>query len=224
MENILRGKETVWNERLGLCMDKKKITQEKLAEEMNLKYDTKFTQRSVSRWLRIGTVTKEGKIVFPRIETMLLIADFFQVDLGYLLGETEEESFSIEKASAYTGLDAKAIKAIRTYTAHEGKKNSWMRLDMGEALNSFLTAEEFRDFYMCLYELHMWSHILERNKERVYYDKDEVGKEEMNLEYEGKILRYELSEKLFRLVEEVYPKPCLKGANVLIDRDNEDCE
>ena len=73
-------------------------------------------QADVSRWMRVGnTISKEkgnenetqSIIGFPSYDTMKRIADFFNVSVGYLTGETSFESFDMEQACTYFHIDKK---------------------------------------------------------------------------------------------------------------------
>lgn len=76
------------------------------------------------------------EIGFPSYENMLNIANFFGVTVGYLTGETDFETFEMEKACKQIGIDedtGKAIKGIVTGESVEpfGKyeaKRIWSRI------------------------------------------------------------------------------------------------
>ena len=46
---------------------------------------------------------------------MATIADFFGVDVGYLTGETDEKTYAMSHACAFTGLSSSSITAIRSW-------------------------------------------------------------------------------------------------------------
>ena len=131
MNDLFKEKAKCWRDRLKKCMDAGKYTQASFAEALNNKYGTCFGQKDVSRWINTGAKTKNGEVGFPKYETMLRVADFFHVDVGYLTGETDDDSFSLEKACSYLGLNGEAIKAIREIT-HPEDGDSLMRKDMRE--------------------------------------------------------------------------------------------
>ena len=54
----------------------------------------------------------EGVAAFPKFETIMNLADFFNVDVGYLIGETDMQSYSMEKVCNFTGLSDNAITTI----------------------------------------------------------------------------------------------------------------
>ena len=98
MNDLLNEKAKCWKKRLKKCMDAGKYTQTSFAEALNNKYGTSYGQKDVSRWLHTGDAIKKGEVGFPKYDTMVLIADFFNVDIGYLTGETDEDTFSLDKA------------------------------------------------------------------------------------------------------------------------------
>ena len=113
MNGIFKAKADIWNKRLKKLV-KEHGTQEEFAEALNTTYETHFTQKSVSKWLNVGsTKTKGGKVKiinFPKYETMALIAAFFDVDIGYLTGETNYKKFDSKSTLDYLGLEDEAIR------------------------------------------------------------------------------------------------------------------
>ena len=124
MHDLSIRKAMFWKTRLKECIDAGKYTQASFAEALNNKYGTAYGQKDVSRWLHTGDKIKKGEIGFPKYDTMVLIADFFNVDVGYLTGETDEDTFSLDKVCSYMGLNGEAIKVIREITEIE-KKTSY---------------------------------------------------------------------------------------------------
>ncbi|TXC81566.1 XRE family transcriptional regulator [Metabacillus litoralis] len=204
MNDLLKEKATYWNTRLKKCMDAGRYTQASFAEALNNKYGTTYGQKDVSRWMNTGSKIKNGEVGFPKYDTMVLIADFFRLDVGYLTGETDKDSFSMEKACSYMGLNGEAIKAIREIT-HPENEASYMRKDMRESFNRYLSAEGFPIFFDRLHDLHLTS-ILQNKENRVFDNQDSAIDYFHGLEYKGKIARYELNEALVLLVNELYPK------------------
>lgn len=207
MDDLLILRTEYWNSRLKKCIADGGFTQVSLADAINNKYGTKYGQKDVSRWTNTGTKNKNGEVGFPKYETMIRIADFFGVDVGYLLGETDDDSFLLEKACSYMGLNSAAIKAIREFTHHDAETTNYMRLDMSETLNKFFAADEFPNFFHRLFDLYLISISLNRSEERVFESQDSAIDYIRNLEYEGKIARYELNESLVFLINEIYPNP-----------------
>lgn len=207
MDDLSIEKAKCWSIRLKKCMDAGKYTQASFADALNRKYKKDYGQKDVSRWLNTGAKIKSGEVGFPKYDTMLRIADFFHVDVGYLTGETDEDSFSIEKACSFLGLNGEAIKAIREIT-HPESESSYMRKDMRESINKFLSAEGIHNFFDCLNDLHLTS-TLPKQENRVFENLDSEIDYIRDLEYEVKTKRYELNEALVLLLYELYPNPSL---------------
>lgn len=120
----------IWNERLRDCIKlyetenrrNGKMSQSELARRFNEKYGDdlprQIRQSDVSKWQNVKVGGKGGN-PFPSIEMMLYIADFFDVDLGYLLGETDCKTFEMAEARDYTGLTKEALEKIRLATRFE---------------------------------------------------------------------------------------------------------
>ncbi len=150
MNDLFKVKATYWKIRLKKCIDAGNYTQESFANALNNKYGTNYSQKDVSRWINTGAKNKNGVVGFPKYETIVLIADFFHLDVGYLTGETAEDSFTLEKACSYLGLNGNAIKAIRQITQPDNE-DGYMRNDIRQAFNKFLSAEGFVNFFDILH-------------------------------------------------------------------------
>jgi len=205
MNDLLEEKAMYWKARLKKCMSAGRYTQASFAEALNNRYGTSYGQKDVSRWMNTGAKIKNGEVGFPKYDTMLLIADFYSVDIGYLTGETDEISFTVEKACSYMGLNGDAIKAIRE-TTHPENEVSYMRKDIRESFNNFLSAEGFPNFFDRLHDLHLAS-ILQNQRHCVFDNQDNAINYIRGLEYQGKIARYELNEAMVLLVNELHPNP-----------------
>ena len=107
---------------------------------MNKQCLTRFRQKDVSRWLNTGSRTANGIIGFPKYETMCLIADFFDVDVGYLTGETDEGTFNMAKTCDYIGLDDQAVQAVRDWIDTGGERLRDLR---AATLNAMFASPEF---------------------------------------------------------------------------------
>lgn len=214
MDDLSIRKAIYWKTRLKKCMDAGKYTQTSFAEALNNKYGTSYGQKDVSRWLHTGDKIKKGEIGFPKYDTMVLIADFFNVDVGYLTGETDEDTFSLDKACSYMGLNGESIKAIRKITNPENKE-SFLWKDRRDTFNTVLTAKEFPDFFESLHDLHYISIppncLFENLDSAIDYMHD--------LEYQGKLARYTLNEELVKLINEIYPNPPQMNLNIKEESD-----
>lgn len=205
MHDLIKEKSLIWNTRLKICMDAQEYSQASLAKALNDKYDTSYGQKDVSRWLNTGAKIKNGEVGFPKYETMVLIADFFNVDLGYLIGETEEESFSLEKASSYMGLKGESIQSIRKMTNPESK-SIFLWVDIREALDRFFSAKGFANFTTCLSDLNN-KYMLPQRESRSFENLDRAIDYMQDIDFQVKVQRYELNEALILLINEIYPDP-----------------
>jgi len=214
-------KSKIWNDRLKKLIRGNGYTQESFAgalqsfaEALYDKYDTKFTQRAISLWTRVGNkrcVNKEKKTIgFPTFENMLLIADFFGVDIGYLIGETDEETFTMEKACAFMGLGSEAIKTLIEITDPE-KKNRYLIDAKKGTLDDFITADGFHSFIDRINDLHQTSlSPLQMDLERVKCI-DYIIDFMRDLERQDKIERYMINEALVLLINKMYPVSSVKN-------------
>ena len=212
MHDLSIRKAMYWKIRLKECMDAGKYTQASFAEALNNKYGTAYGQKDVSRWLYTGDKIKKGEIGFPKYDTMVLIADFFNVDVGYLTGETDEDTFSLDKACSYMGLNGEAIKAIREITRPENKE-SILRKYRRETFNKVLSAKGFPDFFEGLNALYQTS-ISPKEYNREFENLDRAIDFKRNLDYQDKIERYELNEALVLLINEIFPDPSIEDFNI----------
>lgn len=159
-----------WNERLDKAMKEKGYSQHKLIKALNERYGTNFTQAMVSDWLHVGEPSKrsdgtERHIGFPVYTNMLIIADFLNVDVGYLTGETDMETFTVEKVSKYTNLSEEAINSVLKITGNDRSCINWgyESEKYRKVLNKLLISSEFIEFVKALGDM-----------EAVYADKNKT--------------------------------------------------
>lgn len=92
-----------WNkafaDRLSAERKKKKLTQDQLAEILNV------NPQVISNWERCRAI--------PDIRTMIELADIFRCDLDYLTGRIEEHTHDISQVCRITGLSEEAVKRIK---------------------------------------------------------------------------------------------------------------
>ena len=134
--------------RLHKLMKEKNYTQKSFLKEYKEKYGG-GTQANISRWLRVGSKIENGKTIgFPSYETMSNLADFFGVSVGYLIGETDYESFEMEKVCKFLGLEEETVKAIKgiTFGENMGIGANSMSSEYKSPFRYILTASSFPVF------------------------------------------------------------------------------
>lgn len=148
MNDIKNDRANYWCSRLNKMMKERNYTQKTFLKEYKEKYGG-GTQANISRWLRVGSKIANGKTIgFPSYETMLNLADFFGVSVGYLTGETDYESFEMEKACEFLGLEEDGVKAIKGITSGESvdRFGKNMAHEYKSVLRYILTASSFTNF------------------------------------------------------------------------------
>jgi transcriptional regulator with XRE-family HTH domain len=155
MNNIIDKKSKCWNTRLKECLAANNYTQTSFADILNERYSKAFTQKIVSDWMSVGCVRGKREIGFPIYNNMIRIADCLGVSVGYLTGETDMDTFTLEKASNYLHLSGDAIKAINKVT--DSNRSS---LEFGYQpqkyrciLNKFLTSKGFHNLVYSMRDL-----------------------------------------------------------------------
>jgi len=214
MNDLVEKKAKIWNGKLRKCLNAGNYTQESFAEELNNEYGTTYSQKAVSRWINVGAKQRRRTVGFPKYETMLRIAGLLNVDIGYLTGETDNSSFTMEKACSFMGLNQTAIEAIRDVTCQEGKNDSPLRQVFSEGLNAFLSSDRTQDLFHALIDLYISSLSLYESKKRVY---PPLGNEEDNelrleniideqygLSEQTKYERFIASEAFILLIDDVF--------------------
>ena len=128
LEHITESTESIWNKRVTKRMEELKLSQRAFIKRYREKFHT-GSQSDVSKWTHIGE--KDSKTgnprKFPEFETMKKIAEVLGVSIGYLIGETDYETFELERASEYTGLSQESIKGIRKIT--HGKTREYRKFN-----------------------------------------------------------------------------------------------
>lgn len=159
LDELTANKKNSYKKRIQTCLDKYNYTQSELAKLLNTIYVSgdnplpiSVSQTSISRWTGKG---KKGLKGFPELENILLLADFFDVNVGYLLGETDCETFTAEKASNYLGLNEDAIKSIRKATSFDTAYRTARasEQEVQTVLNKLFTSKSFFRFIHDLIDL-----------------------------------------------------------------------
>ena len=148
MNDIEYNRAQCWCSRLHKLMKEKNYTQKSFLKEYKEKYGG-GTQANISRWLRVGSKIENGKTIgFPSYETLSNLANFFGVSVGYLIGETDYESFEMEKVCEFLGLEEETVKAIIGITSGEnmGIGANSMCSEYKSAFRYTLTASSFPVF------------------------------------------------------------------------------
>lgn len=156
LEAIIKTKAQIWNERFEKRMKDMQLSQRKFSSLYKQRFG-KGSQADVSKWMHVGEVdsrTNKGR-KFPEFETMRNIAEILEVSVGYLIGETDYETFDLERASKYTGLSSHAIEGICALTS--GKAISPFRkspdLQRTAALEFILTSPILEEYLRDICEL-----------------------------------------------------------------------
>ena len=148
MNDIEYNRAQCWCSRLHKLMKEKNYTQKSFLKEYKEKYGG-GTQANISRWLRVGSKIENGKTIgFPSYETMSNLADFFEVSVGYLIGETDYGSFEMEKVCKFLGLEEETVKAIKgiTFGENMGIGANSMSSEYKSVFRYILTASSFPVF------------------------------------------------------------------------------
>lgn len=117
-EHIIKEFGETWNTRVDQRMKTLGLTQRKFIEKYKKVYGT-GSQADVSKWIHVGEIDgrSEKPRNFPDFVTMKKIANILGVSVGYLIGETDYETFELERTCKYTGLDSSAITEICNITS-----------------------------------------------------------------------------------------------------------
>ena len=157
------------------CRSKKELAR-RMSDYFGLKKGHCLHQSTVSNWTRVGRVGrirqsdskgnpyvddngdyiyKEKVVPFPNSEHILMIKEFFAVDIGFLLGECRSETFRLSNACDYVGLDADSVSQLHVCTGFE---TAFDRLghrgfESRDALRRFFNSQEFFAFVASLCDL-----------------------------------------------------------------------
>lgn len=118
LKHIKQTKEDIWNTRFESRMNELGLSQRKFISIYKERFGT-GSQADVSKWMHVGEIDGKSKRKrgFPAFETMRNIADVLGVSVGYLIGETDYESFEMERVSKCIGLSESALIGIRNITS-----------------------------------------------------------------------------------------------------------
>lgn len=154
--DVVASTGEIWIKNLGKCFKEKNYTPDTFAKAYKEKYGT-GNPTDARRWLNVGLHDHKKKIIgFPSYDTMKRIADFFGVTVGYLTGETDYETFEMERACTYLGIDERTGAAIRNITKGSVSTDLLCRFRQAEntaALCYLLTAPHFQNYIGGLLQL-----------------------------------------------------------------------
>ena len=178
-----------WNARFREYLKKNDYTQDAFRKAFNKRYGTNITQKDVSRWCNVGSFRgdKGTEIGFPSFTHMKLIANFFGVDVGHLVGDIDFKSYEQKDVCNYLGLSQNAINklelALDSNTSY--KISKLPQKESQDMLNLLLSASKFYELLYTLYDINntldsrgfesdLWDHL-----------EDELGQQMLNkaLEY-----------------------------------------
>lgn len=135
------------------------MSQSELVRRMESKYPKEqgrpsLTQVNLSRWLSFGAPGKKGSTM-PSMEVAIMLADFFGVDVGYLLGETSYKTFEAEDAANYLGMSESAIEHIRLATRLETAFRTVHMLpeEAGKTVSALLSSKGFYGLVKAMKEM-----------------------------------------------------------------------
>lgn len=109
----------IWNKRLRGKIKSTYQSQRDFSSAYKDRFDEGGNQSDISNWSNVGNydAKRNANRGFPSFETMHNIASVLGVDIGYLIGETDYESFELEYVCKYLGLSQKAVMAIIDITS-----------------------------------------------------------------------------------------------------------
>lgn len=151
MERVLNDTEmkAAWKKRFKIERKKSYPTQEDFAKAMKEKgHET--TKSTVGRWENIGGTYGKEAPGFPSFPAMQTISELLDVQIGYLIGETDGKTFDSQKVSDYLGISIDAVEALRELAAKPGANSSPFSERYGKSttpykdtLNKVLTSKNF---------------------------------------------------------------------------------
>ena len=145
----------IWNDRLSKLIKEGYGSQKAFALAYKEKNGT-GNQADVSRWVNVGGIASKGETIgFPEYDTMRRIADFFGVTVGFLTGETDNESFNMQQVCDFLGIDETTAKSIERITKlkYATRFEKYEKKNYGKALCYLLSANSFEEFIgsLCQY-------------------------------------------------------------------------
>lgn len=146
MDDIDKTIEEKWNDRLKTLLDKWGLSQKELVKQLNEKYGTSCNQRDVSRWINVGSSRKKDNPVgFPTFKKVIMIADFFNVDISYLIGKIECKTLTNQDICDIIGCSESVLESlIDGYSKHNHhSKTGLFNFEAKQILDKLLSNDEF---------------------------------------------------------------------------------
>lgn len=187
-----------------------------VAEEMNIERPDEINVRqNLGKW-------KKGAI--PSGENLIILARLFDVDLAYLIGESEERKQSVADVMRETGLSEAAVRVLREKKKKADKQGHIYLNSMEqpthaerylEIVSDLITTEEFRQAVLNIYTAREAQEQVDQNR-RMYpdgvpycsdykygeYEQMRVERDEINLSAS----EYKAGQKFAQAVEKVIKK------------------
>lgn len=185
MHDVVVRKSLIFGKRLGFLMQSHHLSKNKLATDMGELYGIGYTHNDVRRWLQSGQIPEKPykdpeRILMPSYETIILIADYFGVDVGYLLGEIDNSTYEFNQAESFTGLSEESLRTIRNMTINESECFHAVQaypFEVIPVLNTLLSSEELFPLVRAFIDIHEHYHEPDGKKKLYTQLVDEFGKE-----------------------------------------------
>lgn len=151
MGRVLNDSEmkAAWKKRFKIERKKSYPTQEDFAKAMK-KRGHETTKSTVGRWENIGGTYGKEAPGFPSFPAMQTISELLDVQIGYLIGETDGKTFDSQRVSDYLGISVDAVETLHELAAKPGANSSPLSERYGESttpykdtLNKILTSRSF---------------------------------------------------------------------------------
>ena len=138
----------IWNEKVNQLIEERCGSRKAFVEAYRERYGVGNVV-DARRWVNVNCKAAKDEIIgFPSYDTMRRIADFFDVTVGYLTGETDYKTFELERACKYLGIDQAAGEAILRITKMKDatRFEKYQKDNYGNALCRLLAADGFEEF------------------------------------------------------------------------------
>lgn len=161
MKRILTDEDMkkAWGRRFRETRKEKYSSQEAFAEAMQ-KEGHATTQTTVGRWENVGGSYGKEFPGFPSFPKMQTISKLLDVQIGYLIGETDAKTFDTEDVMEYFGMSEKAVDSLRSLAWRKGanygefdEKYGIKSTSVADTLEKILTSKGFVRYVLHLNEL-----------------------------------------------------------------------